>query len=170
LVVFGLVVIASWPFGWFIAERFVQASALSHGVLGVLTDRTRTVHEFGVVSVVGALSTGVDCIDRAIKLVAMALSASRAIRAVASPLLAVILVMLTIIMAAVVIVVATVAIVVAPLIMAIVVAMLIVIRMSSPFSFLDVGVAVCYLYQFADGRRPLAVHLLCGAICAIALC
>jgi hypothetical protein len=108
-------------------------------------------------------------IDGAIRLAAAALSASRAIWAVVSLVLAVILVMLIIIMAAVMIVVATVAIVVAPLIMAVVVVALIAIRTSSPFSFLDVGVAVCYLYQFTDGHRPLAVHLFCGAICAIAL-
>ena len=31
------------------------------------------------------------------------------------------------------------------------------IGVGSPFSFLDVGIAVCYLYQLADGCRPLAV-------------
>ena len=47
-------------FLWFSTEHFVWASTLPHGVLGVLVDRTRTIHELGVVSVIGALSVGVN--------------------------------------------------------------------------------------------------------------
>jgi hypothetical protein len=76
LAVFSLVIIVPWPFRWFAMERFVQASALSHGVLSVLVDRTQTIHELGIVGIVGAPSAGVDSIDGAIRPVAMALSAS----------------------------------------------------------------------------------------------
>jgi flagellar biogenesis protein FliO len=93
LAVFGLVIIALWPFRRFTAEGFVQASALSHGVLSVLVDRTWTVHELGIVGVVGALSAGIDSVDGVIRPVAAALSASQALRAVFASMLMVILVL-----------------------------------------------------------------------------
>jgi hypothetical protein len=36
---------------------------------------------------------------------------------------------------------------------------LVAIRVGSPFSFLGIDVAICYLYQLTDGRGPLAIHL-----------
>ena len=57
-------------------ECFVQASTLSHGVLGVLVDRAHIVNELGIVSVAGALSTGFDGVDRAVRPMTAALYAS----------------------------------------------------------------------------------------------
>jgi uncharacterized membrane protein len=62
-----------------------------------------------------------------------------------------------IIMAVIMIVVAPIMIVVAPILLAIIVTALVAIRMGSPFGFLGVGVAICYLYQFTSGRGPLEV-------------
>jgi hypothetical protein len=60
-------------------------------VLGILVDRTRTVHELGIVGVVGALSAGIDSIDGVIRPVEVALSTSQALRAVFASMLMVIL-------------------------------------------------------------------------------
>jgi hypothetical protein len=120
-------------------------------------DRTQTVHEFGVVGVVGVLSAGIDEAIRSAA--AAALSAPRAIQAIVKPVLVVVLAMLAIIMVAVAIVVATVAIIVAPLVATIIIAAVVAIRTGSPFGFLGVDVAVCYLYQFTNGHGPLAVQL-----------
>ena len=76
MVICGLIIVAPWLLGWFAAECFVQASALSHGVLGILMNRTRIVHELGIVGIVGALSVGV---DRVVRPAVAALSASRAL-------------------------------------------------------------------------------------------
>ena len=72
-------------------------------------------------------------------------------------MLVVILVAFTIIVAAVTIIEPAVMIIVEPLLMVIVVVALVAIRIGNPFSFLGVDVLVCYMYQFADGRGPLAV-------------
>ena len=68
LAVFGVIIIAPWLLRWFTAKRFLEASTLSHGVLGVLVDRTQTVHELGVVSIIGVLSMGVGGIDGVVRL------------------------------------------------------------------------------------------------------
>jgi hypothetical protein len=63
------------------------------------------------------------------------------------------------VMAAVMISMAVVMIVIASFLAMVVMAALGVIGSSSSLGFLDVGVAVCHLYQLTDGRRPLMVEL-----------
>ena len=110
------------PFRWFTMECFVQASALPHGVLGVLVDRTWAVHVLGVVGFIGALSVGVDDVDVVVRPTAVALSTSRSLQAVLAPMLGVILAACMIIVAIVMIIVAAVTIVIASLLATIVVA------------------------------------------------
>ena len=76
LAIFGLVIIGPLPFRWFTAECLVQASALPHGVLGILVGRTQTIHELGIVGVISALSVGVDGIDGVVRPPMAALSTS----------------------------------------------------------------------------------------------
>jgi len=63
----------------------------------------------------------------------------------------------TLVMAVVMIIVAAVTIVVAPFFTTVVMTALGAIRAGGPFSFLGVGVTICYLYQLTDGHGPLAV-------------
>ena len=88
--------------------------------------------------------------------VTAALSTSRAIRAIITPGLMVILAAVTVVVA-VVIVMTAVAVVIAPVFMSVIVAAMVVGRVGNPFSFFGVSVPVCYLYQFAYGCGPLAV-------------
>jgi len=88
----------------------------------------------------------------------VALSASRALRAVVVPRVAVILVAI-IVAAAVVIVTAAVAVIIAPVFTMVIIAALVVSGAGSSFGFFGVGVSVCCLYHFTDGCGPLAVQL-----------
>ena len=83
--------------------------------------------------------------------VTVALSTSRAIRAIVTSGLAVILAAVTVV-AAILIITTTVAIIIAPIFTTVIIVV-------GPFSFFGVGISVCYLYQFADGCGPLAVQL-----------
>ena len=85
-----------------------------------------------------------------------ALSGSRAIRAVVTPGLTVILAVVAVI-ATVLIVTAMVVVIVAHVFMMVIVAALVVSRVSSLFGFFDVSVSICCLYQFTDGCGPLTV-------------
>jgi len=99
-------------------------------VLGILVDRAWAVQQLVEVSVIGALGTGIDGVDRVIRTATMALSAYRALRTIVMLGLAVILVAVTVI-ATVLIVTAAVAVVVAPVFMTVIVATLVVSRASN---------------------------------------
>jgi hypothetical protein len=66
---------------------------------------------------------------------------------------------LTVVSAMLAIIMAVVAIIVAPIVTTVVVVAVVAIRTGNPFSFLSFGIAICYLYQFANGRGPLAIQL-----------
>ena len=64
-------------------------------MLGILVDRAWAVQQLVEVSVIGALGTGIDGVDRVIRPTMVALSASRALWAVVMPGLTVILAAVT---------------------------------------------------------------------------
>ena len=99
---------------------------------------------------------GIDGVDGVIRPATAALSASRAIWAVVTAGLVVILAAITVI-APVLVVTAVVTVIVASVFMTVIVALLVVSGAGSPFGFFGVGISVCYLYQFANGCRPLAI-------------
>ena len=87
-------------------------------------------------------------VDGVIRPAMAALFASRAIWAVVTPGLTVILATVAVI-AAVLIITAAVMVIVAPFFMAVIVAALVVSGAGSPFGFFGVSISVCCLYQFA---------------------
>ena len=88
---------------------------------------------------------GVDGVDGAIRPMTMALSASHAILAVVTLGLVVILVMVSVVTAVLIVT------------AAVIIAAFVVSGTGSPFGFFDIGISICYLYQFADGCGPLMV-------------
>jgi hypothetical protein len=71
-----IVIIAMQLLGRLTTKRRLQASAHSHGVLGVLVDRTRAIHELGEVSFIGAFGANVGGVDGAVEPTSPSLSAS----------------------------------------------------------------------------------------------
>jgi hypothetical protein len=70
------VVVATWLLGRLATKRCLQASTLPHGVIGVLVDRTRVVHELGEVSFIGAFGANVGGVDGAVEPTPSSLSTS----------------------------------------------------------------------------------------------
>lgn len=63
----GFIVLVSWPLPIFFMECFVQASTLTHGMLGVFMDGAGTMHDLVVVDIVAVLSKNVHGVDRVIQ-------------------------------------------------------------------------------------------------------
>ena len=113
-------------------------------MFSILVDRAWAIQQYADVSIIGALGMGIDGVDRVIRPATAALSASRAIRAVVTPGLMIILVAVSVIT-------------VVLIVMAVIITALVVSGAGSPFGFFGVDISVCYLYQFTNGCGPLVV-------------